>query len=108
MARSDDLKEDRRQYEYCLGRARNTARTLRETISTMKSARSIQNSNYSVNDVRGGTNFLQFLIENEESILSDVESIINSTVDKINDLNWSITDAENAEEIERQEKEKNG
>ena len=108
MARSDDLKSDRDQYEYCLKRARNTANSLRQTISTMKSCRNIQNANYVVNDVRGGTKFLQYLIEREESILNDVNNIISATVDKINSLNWSISDAEKEEELEKEREKNNG
>lgn len=102
MARSDDLKRERRRYQECLSNVTCTANSLSRSIATLKTLIEEQKEGYSVDDLGGGSNYLNYLLESENSIYSNiVNNIIPGTRNKISNLNWRIADAVQKEEMER-------
>lgn len=103
MATSDELKLKRKQYISCLKNVQNTANNLSNSINSLQSLVKMQGSCYVVDDVNGGTNFLNYLLEKENGIyLNIVNNIIPGTQAKIDELEWKIIDAVAKEELEKE------
>lgn len=93
MEKSTELKNKKTDYQECLRRVRNTATALEKSINTVNSAISTQSEAYNVDDVKGGTNYLNYLLEKENGIYSDiVNNVIPALTSKISGLTTEITD----------------
>jgi hypothetical protein len=102
LATSDNLKNERNSYIQCLNNVRNTASCLEKSIKSLQSIISIQNSCYKVDDLGGGSNFINDLLEIEKGIYSNIiNNIIPSTETKINRLALRINDALQKEALEK-------
>ena len=102
MATAAELKRKKRLYKECLANVKNTGYELKSSIEKINSLLNIQGSCYKVDDVNGGSNYLDYLLETENSIYSNiVNNIIPGLNSKINNLEWQITDAEQKEALEK-------
>ena len=92
-----ELKNKKDSYKECLKNVINTANALASTISILKSTISIQSECYSVDDQNGGSNYLNYLLEKEESLYSEiVNNVIASLNSIICNLNIEISYKEQA------------
>ena len=102
MARSTELKRLRERYRQCLRSAQNTASSLNYAIRDLQRLIANQGACYNVDDVKGGTKYVDYLLERVISIYSNlVNNVIPGTQAKISNLNWRINDALRKEALER-------
>ena len=91
---SDVLKSKRNNYIESYNKVLNTSNSLASSISSLRSVLDIQNHCYSVNDVSGGSNYLEHLLEQENAIYSNlVNNVLPGIKDRVDSLNDSISDA---------------
>ncbi len=82
-----DLEDKQRKYEHSLAYVRATLGNLNNSIQKLESLISVQAQCYSVNDVKGGGNFLNDLLEKEKHIQRLISNdIIPSLSNYLRDL----------------------
>lgn len=87
MVNIEELKNKRESYKVCLKRVVDTANALGKAILVLRNTISIQAECYSVDDQVGGSNFLNYLLENAEKlyyeIVNNVISALNSIINNL-------------------------
>jgi len=88
---SDVLKAKKREYKESYKKVSNTANALKGAIGSLKIAIQYQNSSYRINDVSGGSNHLDHVLEKEQEIYSNiVDNILPGIDSKIRGLEEDI------------------
>ena len=103
MAKSDELKNLRNRYRESLKNVQLTANAMAESIRALRSLIDVQSNCYCIDDIGGGSGYLNDLLETENAIYSNiVNNIIPGVQSKINNFDWKIKDALVKEAIERE------
>ena len=101
MLESDNFKRQKEIYRNCYNKTVNTANALSNSINTLCKLVSVQGSAYVVNDIKGGNNDLNHVLEEEKNIYNNiVNNILPDLRNKINDLNNRINLALQQEAME--------
>lgn len=91
---SDILKSKRNRYQECYAKLLNVSNYLSTSRSSLQSALEIQKDSYQVNDLPGGNNYLEHLLEKINSIYNFiVDNILPNLREVIISLNHSIEEA---------------
>ena len=94
-----DLENKQRQYEHSLAYVKATLSSLGNSIQKLESLIAVQAQCYSVNDVKGGSNFLNDLLDKEKYIYGLINNdIIPSLSNYLRDLGELIDNTRALEE----------
>lgn len=103
MSSSAELRAKRDKYNNCLSNVKTTLHYLNNSIVKLESLVNVQASCYSVDDVKGGSNYLGHLLERERNMYNIIKGdIIPSLSSYVRNLGDLIQEAETQEALERE------
>lgn len=101
MKESERLKMERKRILSLIGRIKVTAEYLSNSVDGLNRITTTLKESYKVDDVGGGSNYIGNLIEKEQGIYSKIaDVVIPELYNKVDALDWKISDEEAKELLE--------